>query len=254
MEEDFKFKNKQCILATDLDGTLIGDETAVKQFNDEISKLRSNVLLIYITGRTLKSTCELIKEKSLITPDIYIVSIGTEIYFNYKCIYDEYWDERISLNWDKDKLFNTISEDKSITNLKLECKKSKYGITYHCNNETSFNNSIIKIKRLIRSKHLNAKVISSMGHIINIVPQLGGKGNALEYIRDKYNIQRKEVFVCGDSGNDISMFLKGYNGIVVGNAQDELGNVLVNTEEDIYFSDKKYAYGILDGLKNYNLI
>ncbi len=54
--------------------------------------------------------------------------------------------------------------------------------------------------------------------------------------------------MCGDSGNDLSMFARGFRGVVVGNAQQELKSM---THPDIYHSDRSFAAGVMEGLEHW---
>ncbi|VFU13678.1 hypothetical protein SCFA_2270005 [anaerobic digester metagenome] len=50
------------------------------------------------------------------------------------------------------------------------------------------------------------------------------------------------------------MFIKGFKGIVVGNARPELKNALKFKTREVYFSKSYYASGILEGLKKYGAV
>ncbi len=101
---------------------------------------------------------------------------------------------------------------------------------------------------------LPVKIVPSMGHIIDIVPGGAGKGPALRYIQELHSIRKENTVVCGDSGNDLSMFIEGYKGIIVGNAQQELKNALKSRLQEVYLARSHHASGILEGLNKYGLV
>ena len=89
---------------------------------------------------------------------------------------------------------------------------------------------------------------------IDLIPACAGKGRALCYVQERCQISKEQTFVCGDSGKDLSMFIKGFKGIVVGNARPELKNALKFKTREVYFSKSYYASGILEGLKKYGAV
>jgi sucrose-phosphate synthase len=57
---------------------------------------------------------------------------------------------------------------------------------------------------------------------------------------------------AGDSGNDEDMLIGSNCALVVGNYSEELENL--RGKSKIYFSDKKYAAGIIDGLRHFGFL
>ena len=83
----------------------------------------------------------------------------------------------------------------------------------------------------------------------------GGKGNALEYVARKLKIPFRHIVVCGDSGNDISMFRVEFTkGILVSNSSRELRDFCVDkTQSDVlYRSELSKTRGVIDGLKHFS--
>ena len=63
------------------------------------------------------------------------------------------------------------------------------------------------------------KLIFSGGMAFDVLPKMGGKGEALAYLMRKMKKEgwlSKNVLVCGDSGNDTELFLvERVNGVIV---------------------------------------
>src|SRR5919202_6556172 len=68
------------LLVTDLDNTLVGDDEATQVLNQFLQSKRSQICLVYATGRSHASTSELIAQKQLLAPDYLIAGVGSEIY------------------------------------------------------------------------------------------------------------------------------------------------------------------------------
>jgi sucrose-6F-phosphate phosphohydrolase len=87
------------LLVTDLDNTLVGDDEATQVLNQFLQSKRSQICLVYATGRSHASTSELIAQKQLLAPDYLIAGVGSEIYQDGVLDLDS--AEDLSQGWDK---------------------------------------------------------------------------------------------------------------------------------------------------------
>eukprot|EP00960_Hanusia_phi_P071013 767445-Hanusia_phi.AAC.4 len=103
-------------LATDLDGTLLGDDDQIKNFftvwNDEYRKRGS--CLLYNTGRPFHSALDLITRDVLQAPTALICSEGTEIFWfdgeNHTAVPDAEWRKKLNERWNWPKLKDAVNQ------------------------------------------------------------------------------------------------------------------------------------------------
>jgi sucrose-phosphate synthase len=62
-------------------------------------------------------------------------------------------------------------------------------------------------------------------------------------------LPRAQFLTSGDSGNDSEMLVGDTLGVVVGNHSQELENL--RGLDQVYFADRCYAAGILEGIQHY---
>lgn len=242
--------SQKYILATDLDGTLIGCKKSLQQLNQVITKPRATFILVYITGRTFTSALQLLKSESLLIPDLLISDVGTEIHVAPNFIRNAGWETKIGYSWRINEMRSLLSQ---IKELQPQSINPKFRLSY-TTERIDFDKALMKLNRLKYDFKLAIEIIPSLGHIIDILPEGAGKGPALRFIQEMYSISSCRVFVCGDSGNDYSMFTQGFQGIIVGNACSDFKQEVKSIYSCTHFSKGKYAAGILEGLEVYGFL
>ena len=216
------------LLVIDLDNTLVGDDAATLALNQHLQSQRSQICLIYATGRSHDSTCELIAQKQLLTPDYLIVGAGSEIYQDDKLDLD--WAEYLSQNWDK---IAIASLTQQFSELKPQSpqEQNPWKLSFCLESVPKASSVINDLQQKLAESGLAAQLIFSSNKYLDILPQTSNKGNAITYLQKRLQIPPDATLVCGDSGNDISMFEQDARGVIVANALSELLEKKVRSED-----------------------
>jgi hypothetical protein len=233
------------LLVTDLDNTLVGDDEATQVLNQFLQSKRSQICLVYATGRSHASTSELIAQKQLLAPDYLIAGVGSEIYQDGALDLD--LAEDLSQGWDKMALASLAQQ---FSQLKSQSPKEQnpWKISYSL--EPAENSSTVQaLQQKLTESGLPAQIIFSSNRDVDILPQTSNKGNALTYLQKRLQIPSEATLVCGDSGNDISMFEQDVRGVIVANALSELleWHRECGTENH-YLAGSACAWGIMEGM------
>jgi len=234
------------LLVTDLDNTLVGDDEATQVLNQRLQSKRSQICWVYATGRSYASTCELIAQKQLLEPDYLIAGVGSEIYQDGTLDLD--WAEYLSQDWDKMAIASLAQQFSQLKPQSLK-EQNPWKISY-CLEPAAENSSIVQtLQQKLTESGLPAQIIFSSNSNVDLLPQTSNKGNALTYLQKHLQIPSEATLVCGDSGNDISMFEQDVRGVIVANALSELLEWHRDCgTENHYLAGSACAWGIIEGM------
>lgn len=242
------------LFVSDLDNTLIGDDTALKSLNQYLASHRQqfNSKIVYETGRSLYLYRLLAQVKSLLAPDVLITSVGTEMYFNPdQDIFDLEWAAALDQGWNREEIVDIASNFAELQ-FQPKSEQNPYKISYYLA-QAVVDEILPKLKASLLARGYEIRLIYSAGQDLDLLPQNSTKGLAVQFLRRKWDIAATGTIVCGDSGNDISMFTGAEKGIIVGNAKPELLQWYEkNKNETLYLARSGYAAGIIEGLKHFN--
>lgn len=240
--------NPRRLLATDLDGTFIGDDDAMRELWDLLEKRQ--ILLAFSTGRHLRSIENFYAEKQADRrADVCVCMVGTDIYFRNGSGYalNSDWHEQIRAGWDKaavEKILHAIPE----TRMQDQEWQSPFKSSYYL--EENADARLAEINNGLSKAELRAKVVYSADKFLDLLPIGSGKGEAIRYVARKLGIPPANVVTSGDTGNDLDMMRPelGFRGIAVGNAAAELKAFQA---PHVYHAQGDFAAGILEGLRKY---
>ena len=244
------------LFVTDLDNTLVGDDTALISLNQKLQEHRQKygTKIVYATGRSFYLYQQLTTEKALLPPDALITSVGTEIYFNFQePQFAPEWAEILSEGWNRDKIVG-IADNYSALTPQPESEQNPFKVSYYLA-ESAAKEILPNLESDLAKQNLAIKLVYSGSKDLDILPRNGDKGLALQFLRTKWDISPEKTVACGDSGNDIALFRGEEKGIIVGNAKSELRQWYhQNQNETLYLANDHYADGILEGLKYFEFV
>lgn len=244
------------LFVTDLDHTLVGDDRALVELNQQLNQHRQayGTKIVYATGRSPLLYQELLAEKELLVPDALIAAVGTEIYHQGEKNPDPTWSERLAVGWNRE-VVESISGNFADLIPQPDSEQRPFKVSYFVT-ETAAEEVIPRLELLLQESGINVQLIYSGGKDLDILPRVSNKGLAVHFLRKHWEFEDTQTVVCGDSGNDIALFSVGKpRGIIVGNAQPELRKWLEHHPTDYRYMAQAYcAGGILEGLKYFGFL
>jgi sucrose-6-phosphatase len=251
------------LFVTDLDGTFVGDDAALALLSHQLDQHRQTygTVIVYATGRSLTLFEELNQEKSLLEPDFRVLSVGTEIYPQGSNTPDPGWSDHLSQGWDRSRV-EAIAAEFSDLVPQPPSEQTPYKVSFLLTPDAAAK-VLPQLRSALQQQGLETQLIYSSNVDLDILPQQSNKGAAVVFLQQKLGIAPAQTVVCGDSGNDLSMFQQvEAKGIIVGNAQPELlnwhhdhsANPDASGYKHRYLSQARCAAGILEGLRHFGFL
>jgi hypothetical protein len=245
------------LFVTDLDHTLVGDDAALEELNKQLNQHRQEygTKIVYATGRSRTSYQQLKAEKSLIDPDALVTAVGTEIYLNpSEDSFDPEWAQKLSQGWNRESAVAAAAHYADLVPQE-ESEQRPFKVSYFLTEEAALE-VVPRLESQLVSGGLNVQLVYSGGKDLDILPRSGNKGLAVQFLRNKWEVDATQTVVCGDSGNDIALFSVGEErGIIVGNARPELRQWYEDNPADYrYLAKASCAGGILEGLYHFGFL
>ncbi|MEM1082848.1 MAG: HAD-IIB family hydrolase [Verrucomicrobiota bacterium] len=238
------------LVCSDIDGTVLGEPDAVAEFRKRWDELDgSRPILIYSTGRLLEDAKRVIRDGGLPWPDYFIGGVGTMVEEASSEEVVEAYHEVLNRDWNREEVDRVVCGFAGIEPQAAEQQHAwKSSWFWHDAQEGDLN----RLREALAGAGLAAQVVYSSARDLDVLPVAANKGNALRWICARLKVGLEEVVVCGDTGNDASMFLvPGVRGIAVGNAEPELIKAIGSAE--VHQAKGRVAAGVIEGLKRYGV-
>jgi len=231
------------MLVTDLDGTVLGDVQALERFHAWRSGVGRHYAVVYATGRTCVDVARLVAGGQLPAPTYTIGALGTELSEHAAggkaAIGPPFGDQ----SWQTRQVKRVLSAMRELE-VQPEEFQSPYKVSYFLERATT--EQLKLVGAALSQARIQFEMIYSGERFLDILPLGVSKGATAKMLAAKLGVSPREVIASGDSGNDVSLFLHGFRGVLVGNAETALAR---EVQGDIYHSPLTHADGVLDGLK-----
>lgn len=238
---------RKAAIITDLDQNLLGDPDAISDFTAMMKKHRKQVSFGVATGRSLESALSVLRRYQITQPDLLITNLGTEIYYAPNLTRDSVWSRHINHRWHRRDLVELLQE---IPGLKMQPKKlqAQFKISFYIDPRVA--PDVQEINRFLMQHEHTVNVIFSHGQFLDILPYRASKGHALRWAAEQLDIPLDNLLVAGGSGADEDMMRGNMHAVVVANRHGEELSELAEVD-NIYFSEKSYATGIIEAVKHF---
>jgi HAD superfamily hydrolase (TIGR01484 family) len=259
------------LLSTDLDRTLLPNGAAPESpgARDLFAAVaaRSEVVLVYVTGRHQELVQEAMQTFDLPLPDLVIGDVGTSL---YEVGPDGWllapgWQAVLASQWGPERrkeIRTGLAHVRELT-VQEEAKQGPFKVSFYTPAEAS--PWLPQVRDLVGE---HCRLIFSQDEagqgLLDVVPSVAGKLAALEHLRSQLKIERHRVVFAGDSGNDLEVLVSALPSVLVANASEAVrsqavkGAAAARHEDRLYLArgglkgmNGNYSAGILEGLVHF---
>ncbi|KQM88796.1 HAD family hydrolase [Sphingomonas sp. Leaf23] len=228
------------LLACDIDNTLTGCAEGARAF--AAWRGTSPLPFVIATGRGFDAARMILKRWRLPLPDAFIVDVGTRLMLPdgmggwYACTD---YAQTLDAGWDRAGVVATLAP-LGVTP-QPAATAGPHKISFYGDADDAR-----RIRAVLATEALSARVIFSHGRLIDVLAPAGGKAQAIAAYAARCGLTLADCIAAGDSGNDADMLAACGHAIVVGNAGDELDDL--PPRPGLLRVGRHHAGGVLEGL------
>ncbi len=231
------------ILATDLDGTFLGGSQHHKEHLYRIIRETEDFRLIFVTGRGVESVLPLLNDPVIPRPDYIICDVGATILDGVTLQPVQPIQNNIERKWPgKRPVMELLSGAEGI---RLQEVPHQRRCAFLYDDES------VKAHVARWEKELGCDIILSADKFLDVLPPDVNKGTTLQQLIDLLRIPQEAVLVAGDTLNDLSLYGRGFKGVVVGEAEAALLTA-ASRLDGVYFAEMAGAGGILEAMNHFD--
>ena len=241
---------KELVLATDLDGTLLGgSDLARSQFYRWTEAQRDRIGLSFVPGRDPELICDLTNFTDVPTPDYVVGDVGSTIarmQADHTLAPIAALEEEIAAAW-RDagpKVREALDGHPGLT---LQPTAFRYRVSYDLDPETFDDSAVGKMEAM------GLDTITSDNRFFDVLPKGVSKGPSLMRLLDHLGIDRKRELAAGDTLNDLSMLQVGVPAVAVGGSEPALIEAVKGLPH-IHIAEGVGVSGIAEASAHLNLL
>ena len=254
---------RQCLLASDLDGTLLPNTNkrappgCLQRTRELLQAAKAaGCLVVYVSGRHLSLAHGGQSTFRLVEPDYWVCNVGTEIYLANGDLVTT-WRDLLGPPLKRQEMLDSLCAIPWVSaQERAKQGPHKVSLYYSGRLECGLREHLLQRARMYRRDvRLIASVEEGSGRVLlDFIPEVAGKGPALHYLAKHCNMGLDQVFYAGDSGNDLDALASGVCGTLVGNApnsvREELKALQATTAAaHLHLAHDCYGDGVMEGLE-----
>ena len=236
------------ILATDLDGTFLDGSTEHRQHLYRLVDQHPDISLIWVTGRGLESVMPLLTDPALPRPDYVICDVGATVVEGATLQPMQPLQSAIDARWPGEQVVADVM--RRFAPLQRQDVPQERRCSYFCDPQT-----LAPLRGDIEAtaQSLGCAVLYSADRYLDILPPQTDKGRTLAALADALGLARDRVLVAGDTLNDLSMYVAGFNGVCVGESEPALVEA-TSTLANVMHAQAAGCGGILQAIEHFQLL
>ena len=236
------------VLATDLDGTFLAGNADHRQQLYRLVARHPDIHLVWITGRGLEAVMPLLADPSLPRPDYLVCDVGATVVDGRTLQPLQPLQSEIDARWPGER--PVARAMRGFSALRRQDVPQERRCSYFCEpGELEPQRAGIEAA----ARELDCAVLYSADLYLDILPPRTDKGRTLQALSQQLGIPGERILVAGDTLNDLSMFVAGFQGVCVGESEPALLDA-TRALDHVLHAPSPGCGGILEAIEHFGLL
>ena len=178
-------------------------------------------------------------------PAVWICQAGTEIYYADDNKSDIFWQDSITVDWNRKGVEKVLFDLKDYLELQSSENQAPYKVSYLLKEPS---HAILPlVRKRLRQSGLAASPHLKCHWYLDVVPLRASRAEAIRFLSLRWGLSLEKVLIVASQQGD-SDLLRGMTTSIVPYNHDSSLDML-RSQQRVFFSDEKE--GVLDGLKHF---
>ncbi len=210
--------------------------------------MNHKIRLGIFTGRSIKAARYRFAETQLPIPAVWICQAGTEIYYADENKSDIFWQDSISVDWNRKGVENVLFDLKDYLELQSTENQGPYKVSYLLK-ETS--DAILPlVRKRLRQSGLSASPHLKCHFYLDVVPLRASRAEAIRFLTLRWGLSLEKVLVVASQQGDDELVSGLTTNVIPFDHDSSLDGL--RFQQRVFFSDSKDD--LLDGLKYFRFL
>lgn len=234
------------LLLLDLDNYLEQSQ-ALSKLRNQLKKhsFDLDIKLGILTGRSVKAARQRYAETQLPTPAVWICQAGTEIYYADENKSDIFWQDSISVDWNRTGIEKVLFDLKDYLEPQSTDQQGIFKISYLLKEPSD---AILPlVRKRLRQSGLAASPHLKCHWYLDIVPLRASRAEAIRFLTLRWGLSLEKVFIVASKQGDAELIKGLTNSVIPFDHDSSLDGF--RSQQRVFFSDSEE--GVVDGLKHF---
>ena len=233
------------LLATDLDGTFLAGDPEDRLSLYQTIAAHPEIMLAYVTGRSLEAVLPLLADPTLPQPDFIIADVGATLVHGDSLQPIQPLQSVVDARWPGETQVASAIEP---FGLERQDVPQARRCSYFCTPEQAANPQLRKV-----ADELGCDLLYSAELYLDFLPKGVNKGSSLQALADWLELDHDQVLAAGDTLNDLSMLSASFHGVCVGQSESALLEATANHSRTLHAS-RPGCGGILEAFAHFGFL
>lgn len=232
-------------------GALDTTDPALPALREKIAAMRRRAVFVASCNQPLQITLRRLKDLQLPIPDALITNRGSAIHYGPNLGADSTWQRHIDHHWSPDTLLALLRE---IPGLKPRPAREQEPFVLHVDVDVENDHfpGVEEVLSHLRRHDEQASLLLERADRLVLQPIRAGKGNALRWFAQRWNISLEHVVVIGGEPGDLDMLAGNTQGIVPNERSGGMG--IDGDTPHVELTVRAGAAGIIDVLERLSIM